>query len=154
MLTIIQDMIAREGGFINHPSDRGGPTKYGITIATLMDWRGRSVTIDDIQNLTVGEATEIYQAKYVKPFNWYKDRKWFELIVDSGVNHGVSKANKWLGELKAKYQTFDATNDQKIYVEICCKRLNLFANIVWSEPSQSAFIKGWINRVNEFLLQI
>ena len=30
---LIDALIEREGGYVNHPSDRGGATKYGITEA-------------------------------------------------------------------------------------------------------------------------
>ena len=29
--TLIDELIEREGGFVDHPADRGGPTKFGIT---------------------------------------------------------------------------------------------------------------------------
>ena len=33
--TLIEDLIEREGGekFTDHPSDRGGPTRWGVTEA-------------------------------------------------------------------------------------------------------------------------
>ena len=31
--TLIDALIEREGGYSNHPADRGGPTKFGITEA-------------------------------------------------------------------------------------------------------------------------
>ena len=30
---LIDDVIGREGGYSNHPADRGGPTRWGITEA-------------------------------------------------------------------------------------------------------------------------
>ena len=30
---LIDPLLDREGGYVNHPSDRGGPTAYGITQA-------------------------------------------------------------------------------------------------------------------------
>ena len=30
---LIDELIEREGGYVNHPADRGGPTKFGITEA-------------------------------------------------------------------------------------------------------------------------
>lgn len=30
--TLIDRLIEREGGYSNHPADRGGPTNYGITV--------------------------------------------------------------------------------------------------------------------------
>ena len=29
----LEDLIKREGGYVNNPADRGGATKYGITEA-------------------------------------------------------------------------------------------------------------------------
>ena len=29
---MIDDILRREGGYVNHPADKGGPTKYGITL--------------------------------------------------------------------------------------------------------------------------
>jgi lysozyme family protein len=30
---LIDELIEREGGYVNHPADKGGPTRYGITEA-------------------------------------------------------------------------------------------------------------------------
>ena len=53
-----------EGGYTNDPNDPGGPTKFGITQQTLAIWRGDSVTAEDVQALTINEATAIYGTKY------------------------------------------------------------------------------------------
>ena len=39
---LINDVIERfEGGYTNHPADRGGPTNMGITRAALSEYLGR-----------------------------------------------------------------------------------------------------------------
>lgn len=55
---------AYEGGFVNDPKDPGGATKYGITQAALAQHRGHAVTVQDVRDLTLGEAAEIYGAVY------------------------------------------------------------------------------------------
>jgi len=33
---LIEDVIEREGGYVNHPADRGGATNWGITEAVAI----------------------------------------------------------------------------------------------------------------------
>ncbi len=56
-----------ESGFVDHPADKGGATNMGITIRTLAAWRGANVTLDDLRNLTRGEADAIYWSNYYSP---------------------------------------------------------------------------------------
>ena len=54
-----------EGGFVNDPQDPGGPTNFGITHVTLAKWRNvSSVTATDVENMTYGEAKQIYKSLY------------------------------------------------------------------------------------------
>ena len=65
---IIDGIIKREGGYVNNPADRGGPTKFGITLKTLKAWRGSPVTAWGVEGLGEDEAREIYESEYlVKP---------------------------------------------------------------------------------------
>lgn len=61
----LQLMFGHEGGYVNVASDRGGPTKYGITHTTLAAHRGvRSVTAAQVKALTLTEAEAIYRKSY------------------------------------------------------------------------------------------
>jgi peptidoglycan L-alanyl-D-glutamate endopeptidase CwlK len=53
-----------EGGFVDHPRDKGGATNMGITIGTLAAWRGHDVSVDDVRNLSRAEADAIFRANY------------------------------------------------------------------------------------------
>jgi lysozyme family protein len=33
--SIAEEIVAREGGYVNDPDDPGGPTKFGVTIHTM-----------------------------------------------------------------------------------------------------------------------
>ncbi len=63
---MIDDLLKREGGYVNDPSDPGGATKYGITIGTLSQYRGRHLTPSDVKALSLSEAKEIYINQYLK----------------------------------------------------------------------------------------
>lgn len=93
---LIDDLIGREGGFTNHPADRGGPTNWGITqqVARAYGYAG------DMRDLERDEAKAIYRKRY-----W--DRPGFADVAtrypalaaelfDTGVNMGPPTAAKYL----------------------------------------------------------
>jgi lysozyme family protein len=57
---LIDAAIEREGGFVDHPADRGGPTRWGITeaVARVHGWQG------PMRQLPRGEAVAIYRRLY------------------------------------------------------------------------------------------
>ncbi len=58
-------MFGDEGGYSNRASDRGGPTKYGVTHKTLAAHRGvPSVAADQVKTMTKMEAEDIYRRSY------------------------------------------------------------------------------------------
>lgn len=162
---IINDIIRREGGFINHPIDRGGPTKYGITAKTLENWHhlGRTATSDEVARLTESEAREIYHHQYiVEPgFDAIANQALLALLVDSSVHSGPQKAVQWLQE--ALGVTVDgvigpntlaalaATDQNKLYTKVLGVRLRHLGRLITNDPKQSVFAAGWMNRMAEFV---
>ena len=57
---LIDDVIEREGGYVDHPADRGGPTRWGITEAVAR----RSGYLDDMRMLLPCDAAAIYKRLY------------------------------------------------------------------------------------------
>jgi lysozyme family protein len=57
-------VLRHEGGFVQHPSDPGGATHFGIARATLARARGTPVSVDDVRRLTREEAVAIYRRFY------------------------------------------------------------------------------------------
>ncbi len=63
------EIIDREGGYVNDPDDPGGATNYGVTIHTMrrlgldLDGDGR-VTASDVQRLSKDQAVEIFLKHY------------------------------------------------------------------------------------------
>jgi len=54
-------VLEREGGYVNDPADPGGETKYGIS--------KRKFPGEDIKNLTVEQAKELYYKHYWLEFH-------------------------------------------------------------------------------------
>lgn len=97
---VITGILDREGGYVDHKDDRGGPTKFGITAATLGIWRhlGRQASRSEVQSVQEPEARAIYYKRYVMDPGF--DHLGFEPLVaqmvDFGVNSGPARAVRWL----------------------------------------------------------
>lgn len=104
--SIIQEIIKVEGGYVNDPSDSGGETCWGITVATARaaGYKG------SMKDLSQQQAYDIYYNQYVVAPGFDKvltlSEKIAAELVDTGVNMGVSTAGKFL------QQSLNALNDQ------------------------------------------
>lgn len=66
---IAEQIVAREGGFVNDPVDPGGATKHGVTIGTLrrlgLDLTGDgAVDVQDVKAVSRAQAVEIFIRHY------------------------------------------------------------------------------------------
>ncbi len=166
---IIDGIIDREGGYVNHPADRGGPTKFGITIPTLEMHTGiKGLGEIDIRELTRKEAFAIYYKSYVidPGYTIIKDPLLLEMVVDAAVHSGQSRATKWLQEAlrvnpdgKIGPVTTDAMIQaggtyehlRKIRSRFVAQRIQHLGRIITDTPSNAAFAAGWANRVAKFV---
>jgi lysozyme family protein len=159
---IIDDLIRREGGYVNHPADKGGPTKYGLTLDTLSLHRKARCTAADVQRLTEQEAREIYGRRYVAPYQWIPDDRLQGLIVDMAVNHGPANANRMLqralrlrddGVIGPKTRDAVHAAGPALFNAVLAQRITFYGAIITRNPNQAAFAAGWMNRVAEFLAE-
>ena len=101
--TALALMFGHEGGYVNAKSDRGGPTKYGITHKTLAAHRGvKSVTAEQVKAMSKAEAEAIYRRSY-----WTQsggdllpagmDYAAFDFGVNSGPARAVKSLQKVVG---------------------------------------------------------
>lgn len=66
---IAEEIVAREGGFVNDPDDPGGATNHGVTIHTMRRLgidvnRDTRIDVADVRALTRKQAVEIYLKHY------------------------------------------------------------------------------------------
>ena len=147
-------VLQSEGGYVDHPSDPGGATNMGITIATLRTWRGRSVTKADVKALTRAEAASQYKKNYWDAVRGDDLPRGLDLVAfDAAVNSGVSRGAKWLqsalgvpADGKVGLKTIAAANaahKDAVIDRACDLRLGFLRQLgTWK-----TFGKGWTRRV-------
>lgn len=154
-----------EGGFVNHPNDKGGCTNRGVTLATYKEYCreiGKAEpTIDKLRKLTFNE--------YVNILRWHSWDTWqadkinsqqvAEILVDWVYNSGAWGVKKPQAFLKLKQdgivgpKTLKAVNDydpKLLFTHIKSMRKEFYLAIVKANPSQKVFLKGWLNRIDSF----
>lgn len=164
-MDIIDNILRCEGStFTDHPADKGGPTKWGVTQETLGVYLGRPATVDEVRNLTEAEARKVYQHLYIeKPgFSGIANHQLQHLLIDSGVQHGPVRASKWLqAAVNVRIdgvigpQTLAAVNAypwRNVYQEVFRARMKFYGRIITDNPSQAVFAAGWMNRLSEFVI--
>jgi lysozyme family protein len=162
---LIDGVLEREQGFADHPNDRGGPTKFGITAQTLGLWRklGRQATRAEVLALGTEEARAIYRARYIHDpgFDAIAYPPLRAQVIDDGVLSGPHEAIQTLQEVLGvpadgvfgpRTRAFLATKDQAVvHVRYLKARLERYAVIVRDNRSQGDFIHGWVLRALAFI---
>ena len=156
-----------EGGFVNDPSDRGGATNMGVTIAT---WRkvgsdkdgDGDIDLDDIRLLSWEDATIVLQ-------NYYWDRWAGDLILNQEVADilvdWVWASGKWgiiipqriLGVVPdgvvgpMTLAKLNSVNPGIFLYKVYTARVLFLQSLVKHDPTQARFIHGWLRRLNDFI---
>lgn len=93
---IFNAVIDREGGYVDHPNDPGGPTRWGVTeaVARAHGYSG------DMRNFSREQALIIFNSDYwIKP-HFNKINEISSIIAvelcDTGINMGPVVCVKWL----------------------------------------------------------
>lgn len=160
-------LLRLEGGYANHPLDRGGPTKYGV-ILTVWQEHGHDkdgdgdIDAEDIKKLSEGDAKYIAKKIFWDYFlaDLILNQSLAEFIVDWGYNSGRKTVAKIVQRVaKATVdgivgpQTVTAINcaDQELlFNALKIERKVFLNNIIKRRPDQIVFYDGWMNRVNSF----
>ncbi len=161
--------FVNEGGFSDHPNDRGGATsRFGITIGELARWRGVPVSKKDVRDMGEQEAKDIYYRWYWAPMGCGRmvSEAVAICVFDIGVVRGIGVPPKYIQQILNAHgaklvvdghvgpKTLAVLNsvDPKLFVnDFAAKARNGFLAIVASRPSQVVFIKGWLARARRLL---
>lgn len=167
---IIDRILEREGeAFTNRPSDRGGPTKFGITQRAWSEYLelGRPPVITaalprHVRDIAEHNARDFYRAMHVEPFAWVECNSVRELVIDCSVNHGRGRAIRWLqaaadvapdGAIGPMTRAAVNLPVVPVYARLLSTRFKFYAQIASDQPNDPDLpnLRGWINRACEFI---
>jgi lysozyme family protein len=164
--------FVNEGGFSDHPADRGGATsRFGIIQSELARWRKRPVSKQEVRDMSADEAKAIYDAWYWRPLGCDKIASVgvAMCVFDIGVVRGIGVPPKYMQEICNMHGTHLAVDghvgpltiaavnalDPATFIrDFSAKAESGFRAIVAGRPSQSVFLKGWVNRARRLLTLI
>jgi lysozyme family protein len=175
---VIDELVGREGGYTNHPADRGGPTRWGVTeqVARAYGYRG------DMRALPRETAEDIYRKRF-----WFGPKfdqvakrypRVAEELLDTGVNMGqtiaagfLQRALNLLNREASDYPDIGvdgnigpmtlhaldafkakrgAEGEAVLLKALDGFQVSRYADITEARPKNEAFFYGWIaNRIGQ-----
>lgn len=169
---IIDAVIAKERGYVDHPSDRGGPTNWGVTqaVARANGWTGL------MQEMPESLARQIYRGRYIVRPAFDKVAQITPLIagelIDTGVNMGPTVAStmlqRWLNGLNLRGSRYadlfvdgaigqvtldalraflrwrGAEGERVLYTALNCTQGVRYLEIAEKNQTQEDFLYGWV----------
>jgi lysozyme family protein len=159
-------ILAKEGGYTNHPADRGGPTNKGVIQREYDAYREeKGLLKQSVQFIGDAEVSDIYRNKYWNAGKCPAMPRRIAIVhFDTCINCGVRQAGKFLQRaikcpvvdgivgndtiriLKALLKTTDEVVTIHSYLE---QRSEFYYGLIKKDPSQLVFIKGWQNRLRD-----
>jgi hypothetical protein len=128
-------VLPHEGGYNNRKGD--SPTNYGIKQSVYSDYLGRPATIDDIKNMPMEHAKEIYRKQYWNPIEEHGlDLKPSVVAFDAAVNQGPTFARSMIGSTQGDIEKMLEARQQR------------YNEVIKNNPSKRRFKAGWDNRMN------
>jgi len=145
-------ILINEGGYVNNPSDLGGETKFGIS--------KRSFPNEDIKNMTIGRAIELYYYNYWIPMDLagINNAELVLQILDFGINTGIRTAIRLIQKIAGVEKdgimgpvTRRAINNFSGDILLLYKygRREHYRSLVKNNPQLNIFLKGWLKRIDK-----
>lgn len=150
-------LLGHEGGFVDHPKDPGGATRYGITqrVARANGYGG------DMRNFPLSEAKRIARKDYWDAVRAddMPDAVRFDLF-DAAYNSGSKQAIKWLQ--RAAGASDDGIIGPKTIAAVRMADPNLLSKrfnghrlrFMTDLKTWGSFGKGWARRIADNLLEV
>ena len=156
---MLEQVLKSEGGYVNNPKDKGGETKYGITVAVARanGYKG------SMKNLPKQTAIDIYKSQYwTDACNKINSEKIAFLVFDMNANHGIKNSSKILQRAlnslgaglvvdgivgEKTIRTVNVIGGSRLSLALTAERLKFYTSI----STFNTFGKGWTRRVADNL---
>jgi len=160
-------LLRFEGGYVDDPTDPGGETNKGITMATFRQCSHALLGIDptsqNLQALTDAQAGIVYRALYWQKMSGddFQLQDLADIVCDFYVNAGTNATlllqrilNGMGSHLvedgaigPASIQALNSVDQVAVYRQYKQGRINYYQTLGQKFPQ---FLEGWLNRVNAF----
>lgn len=178
---IAEQIVAREGGYVNDPDDPGGATNFGVTIHTMrrlgLDLTGDgTVSAADVRALTRAQAVDIFVRHYferprIAELPVALQPSVFDMYVNAGAN-AVSILQRLLRDMgypiavdgQIGPQTLAAARDAAMPDPLALAdaygiaRRNYYFRLADARPASRKYARtraggkgGWISRAETFV---
>lgn len=165
-------LLAFEGGFVDDPSDPGGATNRGITLAVFRlhatHLLGLAPTLANLRNLSASQAGTLYKALYWDAVrgDQIQLQPLADILVDFQVNageHATLLMQRILNELDgagnlavdghfgdATLAALDRSDQYEVYRRFWRGRVDYYESLAQQHPLLRKFLNGWLRRAQSF----
>jgi lysozyme family protein len=162
--------LANEGGYVDNPLDRGGPTNKGITLKLYSQYCGKLMAPRDLQNISDEDVLGVYNRFFwsLLDLNQVADDNVATALFDIAVNMGphescllAQTALSWMPTWAQMQKdgimgswTLNALNktDPDTFITFFENAVDKhYRDICSKDITQVAFLGGWIKRAQRLL---
>ncbi len=164
----LSKVLKWEGGWYNG-SFKGdpNPTNKGITLKTYQYYYGKDKTREDLKAISMEEVETIYRKLFWEKIqgdsitNQSIAELWFDTCVNMGVSRGIKSMQRLLkvdvdGTVGRK--TISALNGhqnkRELFTHYWKWREDHYRGLAEKNASMRIFLKGWLNRLNDYQYEV
>ena len=146
-------LIDHEGGYVNHPKDPGGETRFGITKRSYPHLNIRDLTLDDARAIYRRDFWDRLQCDALPLAARFQ-------VFDAAVNSGPGNAARWLQAAAgvaqdgligpATRQAVDAMHPAALVARFNAARLLSMTSL----STWPTFSRGWARRIAANLQEV
>lgn len=156
-------VLKAEGGYTNHPADRGGPTNKGILQREYDQYRrDNGLPATDVRDILNAEVEDIYLhdhwlAGRCDRMPWPVSLAHFDACVNTGVTLAAMFLQRTIGTrsdgligpltLGGLTAALERESPDALAARLARQRIAFYRKLAKRDPEQRVFLQGWLNRV-------